>query len=164
MGAPSILRRVALVLLMCVGLAGTVTVAASAVASPAGALCVTPPEQGSWHNIDASTNAITRADVSLASCGDVVLCDTSGHCTGGQTTFNVRLSGKCHPTDCDWGNVVATQRSDGWIVGTYNFGFKVSTAWVKTYSYYGLTYLRVYVSNHFTDGRADYVTDEWFLR
>jgi hypothetical protein len=74
--------------------------------------------------------------------------------------------GKCHPTDCYWGARTATYQSGGWIRAIYNFGFKTSYVWLKTYQYYGLTYLRVYVFNDFTaaDGRTDYTTDEWMLK
>ena len=123
------------------------------------------PMIGDWHNINASTNAMTRALVSFT-CNDVILCDTSGHCTGGDSYYSTQMFGKCSPTDCNWGRVRAYPQTDGWIKSTYNFGFKTSSVWLKTYSYYGLTYLRVWVYNDFTpsDGRTDYTTDEWFLR
>ena len=61
---------------------------------------------------------------------------------------------------------MASTQADGWYKASFPFGFKTSAVWVKTYQYYGLTYLRVWVYNDFTpaDGRADYVTDEWFLK
>ena len=123
------------------------------------------PLVGDWHNINASTNAMTRALVSFT-CNDVILCDTSGHCTGGDSYYSTQMFGKCSPTDCNWGTARAYPQYDGWIKSTYNFGFKTSSVWLKTYSYYGLTYLRVWVYNDFTpsDGRTDYTTDEWFLR
>jgi hypothetical protein len=123
------------------------------------------PLVGDWHNINASTNAMTRALVSFT-CSDVILCDTTGHCTGGDSYYSTQMFGKCSPTDCNWGRVRAYPQTDGWIKSTYNFGFKTSSVWLKTYSYYGLTYLRVWVYNDFTpsDGRTDYTTDEWFLR
>ena len=119
---------------------------------------------GDWRNI-ANTNAMTRALVSFT-CSDVILCDTTGHCTGGDSYYSTQMFGKCSPTDCNWGTVRAYPQYDGWIKSTYNFGFKTSSVWLKTYSYYGLTYLRVWVYNDFTpaDGRTDYTTDEWFLR
>ena len=150
-------------------LAVIVIVASTAVAlgsaAPAQALCVTPTEQGDWHNIDANTNSITRAVVTF-NCSDQVLCDTDGHCTGGDSTFAVNLYGKCQPTDCDWGTVNASDQGDGWLLATYDFGFKTSYVWLKTYPYYGLNYLRVYTDNRFApgDGRANYTTDEWFLQ
>jgi hypothetical protein len=129
------------------------------------ALCSVAPLSGDWRNIDASTRSMTRALVSFT-CGDHVLCDTQGNCTGGESYYSTQMFGKCHPTDCDWGRVRAAFMSDGWIRAMYYFGFKTSHVWLKTYSYYGLTYLRVWVFNDFTasDGRTDYTTDEWFLR
>ena len=148
------------------GLALFASLAAQAtVAQRADALCVTPSLQGDWHNINASTTAMTRAVISF-NCGDLILCDQYGNCTGGQSSYGVHVYGRCHPTDCDWGTRTAVDAGDGWIKATYAFGFKTSTVWLKTYSYYGLTYLRVYVYNDFSavDGRTDYTTDEWFLR
>ncbi len=123
------------------------------------------PLAGDWRNINANTNAMTRALVSFA-CNDVVLCDLDGNCSGGDSYYSMQMFGKCHPTDCEWGRVRAQFMADGWIRGTYAFGFKTSHVWLKTYQYWGRTYLRVWVNNDFsaTDGRADYVTDEWFLR
>lgn len=133
--------------------------------SSASALCSRPAMAGTWNNIDANTRAMRRADVGF-NCGDVVLCDPKGNCTGGESYFTVRLYGACSPTSCDWGTRRMQAMTDGWQRAVYDFGFKTSTVWLKTYQYYGLTYLRVYVYNDFTpaDGRADYVTDEWMLK
>ena len=109
------------------------------------------PLVGDWHNINSSTNAMTRALVSFT-CSDVILCDTNGHCSGGDSYYSTQMFGKCSPTDCNWGTVRAYPQYDGWIKSTYNFGFKTSSVWLKTYSYYGLTYLRVWVYNDFTRG------------
>jgi hypothetical protein len=123
------------------------------------------PLTGDWRNINSATTAMTRVVVDFT-CGDVVLCDTSGHCTGGDSYYAMHPFGRCHPTDCDWGRLRATDMGGGWIESTYNFGFKTSSVWLKTYDYYGLTYLRVWVYNDFAswDGRTDYTTDEWMLR
>jgi hypothetical protein len=144
---------------------GFATVTAVATAKPAHALCVASQFQGSWHNINANTNAMTRVDVTF-SCNDVILCDTNGHCSGGGSGHTVYAWGRCHPTDCYWGLRPASYITDGWIRAVYSFGFKTSYVWLKTYQYYGKTYLRVYVNNDFSaaDGRTDYVTDEWFLK
>jgi hypothetical protein len=146
---------------LAIGFAAVLTVTT---AKPAHALCVANNLEGNWHNIDSSTNAMTRVTVSF-SCGDVVLCDQNGNCTGGTSAWYVHAWGRCHPTDCDWGVRQATSMGDGWIRAIYNFGFKTSYVWLRTYQYYGLTYLRVWVFNDFTpsDGRADYTTDEWML-
>ena len=99
-------------------------------------------------------------------CNDVRLCDTSGHCTGGDSSYYMHPFGSCSPTDCDWGRLKATDMGGGWIESTYNFGFASVYVWLKTYNYYGLTYLRVWTYTDFTaaDGRTDYTTDEWMLR
>jgi hypothetical protein len=129
------------------------------------ASCTTPTLEGDWRNINPSTNAMTRALVDFT-CGGPRLCDIYGNCTGGESYYSTQMFGKCHPTDCAWGRVRAYEQYDGWIRSIYNFGFKTSHVWLKSYSYYGLTYLRVWVYNDFTtsDGRADYTTDEWMLR
>jgi hypothetical protein len=150
-------------------LAGVAVLASLAVqgvvAPPAQALCATQALQGDWHNTNPNTNAMTRAVVSF-NCSDVRLCDINGVCTGGTSTFSTRVFGRCSPSDCDWGTRTATDMGGGWIRSIYSFGFKTSYVWLKTYDYYGLTYLRVWVHNDFTsaDGRTDYTTDEWFLR
>ncbi len=76
------------------------------------------------------------------------------------------MYGQCQPRDCDWGTVVAANYDDHWIRAIYNPGFKTSDVWLKTYLYEGRTYLRVYVDTRFAagDGRADRVTDDWFIR
>ena len=128
------------------------------------ALC-NAPLVGDWRNINPSTNAMTRSLVTFT-CGDVILCDTNGNCTGGESYYSTQMFGKCSPTDCAWGKVRAYPQYDGWIRSMYYFGFKTSHVWLKPYSYYGLTYLRVWVYNEFAwwDGRAPYTTDEWFLK
>ena len=128
------------------------------------ALC-SAPMVGDWRNINANTNAMARALVTFT-CGDHVLCDTDGNCTRPESYYSMHMFGKCHPNHCDWGRLRATPMHDGWIRALYDFGFKTGHVWLKTYNYYGLTYLRVWVYNDFApwDGRADYATDEWFLR
>jgi len=128
------------------------------------ALC-TSPMAGDWHNINSSTNAMTRVAVDFT-CNDVILCDEYGNCSGGDSYYSMRPFGKCYPYDCNWGRLRAYDMGGGWIRSIYNFGFKTSHVWLKTYDYYGLTYLRVWVFNDFTpaDGRTDYTTDEWMLR
>lgn len=146
-------------------LAGVATVLTTT-ATPAHALCQTPAEQGDWHNINSATSSVTRVTASLTSCGDQTQCDTDGHCSTTPTTYAVRVWGKCSPTDCDWGTVSAPGRNDGWILAKYKFSFKTSSVWLRAYPYSGRTYLRVYVDNRFNpgDGRANYVTDEWFVK
>jgi hypothetical protein len=150
--------RILLILALLLPLA----VAAGAAPPAADALCVTPQEQGNWANINPNTRSITRAQLRFV-CQDQIL---NGQPYPPGPPWYVRLFGKCTPTDCDWGEVGATRQADGWIRATYTFGFKTSYVWLKTYAYNGRTYLRVYVDNRFApgDGRANYVTDEWFLK
>jgi hypothetical protein len=135
-----------------VGMIATAQPAQAAKPAAALTICVPGSVTGNWHNINANTNAMTRVNVSLT-------------CNGG-ASYPVQAWGKCHPTDCFWGTQTATNQGGGWIRAVYNFGFKTSSVWLRTYVYSGVTYLRVYVYNDFTpsDGRTDYVTDEWMLR
>ena len=105
-----------LLLVLAVAFAGAVGLT-TVNAAPAQALCASSPLTGGWHNIDASTRAMTRVNVGFV-CGDVVLCDTNGNCTGGQSYFTIRAFGKCSPTDCDWGTRRATDMGGGWQRGT----------------------------------------------
>lgn len=123
------------------------------------------PMAGDWHNINPNTNAMTRAVVDFT-CNDVVFCPVGQPCTIPQSYYSMRMFGQCHPTDCNWGRLRAYDMGDGWIRSIYSFGFKTSHVWLKTYNFFGLTYLRVWVHNDFSpaDGRTDYTTDEWMLR
>jgi hypothetical protein len=133
-------------------------------AQSAHALCAEQPMVGNWHNIDSNTRSVTRVDVGF-NCGDVVLCDENG-CTGGESYFTVHAFGKCHPTDCDWGTRRTKPMGDGWERATYTYGWATVHLWVKTYSYYGQVYLRVYTWTDFTpaDGRTDYASDQWMRK
>lgn len=133
-------------------------------AAPAAALCAPSQLDGTWYNINANTRAITKTKVET--CQPVTVCNGSICTTRYDAGTFISVYGKCHPTDCAWGRKQTQDMGDGWIRAIYSFGFKTSYVWAKNYTYYGQTYLRVYVFNDFTpaDGRADYVTDEWFLK
>jgi hypothetical protein len=143
------MKKTIAILFMLIGLA--------TFASSASALCITPEEEGVWKNIDRNTRSVTEAEVHLSQCGDVVLNGVRE-----PTLYSVRLWGKCHPSDCDWGTVNGERHGD-WIRVTYDFSFKTATVWTKTYSFYGRNYLRVYVRNNYYDTRADQVFDDWYL-
>ena len=74
---------------------------------------------GSWRNDDPSASDLTR----------VVVNQSGG-------TYRVRAFGKCHPSDCDWGEVGATIYSDSAasssassrleLIATYRTGFSES--------------------------------------
>jgi hypothetical protein len=158
------LKRMARPMLIVLALLGGTVATTAVTASPAAALCVANPLEGDWHNVNTSTPAMTR--ILIETCQPVTTC-SGGVCS---TTFDAGTFttpfGKCQPTDCGWGRLQAQYMTDGWIRTIYNFGFKTSYVWARNYTYYGLTYLRLYVSNDFTaaDGRTDYVTDEWLLK
>lgn len=133
-------------------------------AAPAHALCSgTSPATGTWHNIDPNTNSITRVVVDWG-CADQALCPVGGSCV--YPAGSIRTFGRCHPTDCDWGTRTTYAESGGWERARYSHSWATKDVWIKPYSYYGRTYLRVWVNTDFTaaDGRQDYVTDVWMLK
>jgi hypothetical protein len=138
-------------------------VGATMTAAPAQALCSgSSPATGTWHNIDSNTRSVKRVDVDWG-CADQALCDESGCVYPAGTT---RVFGSCTPTDCDWGTRRNYAEKDGWRSAKYTYSWATKHVWVKPYSYYGKTYLRVWVHTDFTpaDGRKDYTTDEWMLK
>lgn len=137
----------------------------TATTTSASALCASQPMTGDWRNTNTATRSVTRVIVGFH-CGDQVLCDEYGNCTGGESYFTLRPFGKCSPTDCDWGTRRAYPQYDGWQRAIYSYSWATKHVWVKTYTYYGRLYLRVWVHTDFTaaDGRTDYTTDEWFLK
>lgn len=159
------LRSVTMMLVTALVMAGAVMGLQVATAPSAQALCLAQPLHGNWHNTNSATRAMTRVDIGFH-CGDTIVCDETGRCTGGESYFTLRPYGKCHPTDCDWGVRRSENMGDGWERAIYNFGFKTSHVWVKTYERGGSTQLRVWVYHDFTaaDGRTDYVTDEWMVK
>lgn len=158
-------RPVTTISLLVATLAGVLLAVGGATltASPAQALCAqpNPPLTGTWRNIDQNTNSITRVDYEWG-CGDQTLCDENGHCS--TPTGWIRAFGRCHPTDCDWGRERLYAQSDGWERAIYRRSWATKYVWVKPYSYYGKTYLRVWVNTDFHDGRQDYTTDVWMLK
>ena len=153
-----------LVATLVVATLATVGVTAATTTS-ASALCAAQPMVGDWRNTNTATRSVTRVVVGFH-CGDQILCDENGNCTGGQSYFTLRPFGSCSPTDCDWGTRRAYAMSDSWQRATYSYSWATKAVWVKTYTYSGRLYLRVWVHTDFTaaDGRTDYTTDEWFLK
>lgn len=84
------------------------------------------------------------------------MCDAdTGQCTRSQTTYRLQAFGKCHATDCDWGTRTTADMGGGWQRAVYQHAWATNYVWVKTYQYYGRTYLRVWANTDFTaaDGR-----------
>jgi len=131
----------------------------------ADALCSTPTMMGDWRNINSNTRSLTRVIVNF-NCGDQILCDENGNCTGGESYFTVRPFGACSPTACDWGTKRTQSMHDGWQRAIYTHSWATKYVWIKTYTYPSGLYLRVYTHTDFTaaDGRTDYQTDEWMRK
>jgi hypothetical protein len=131
-------------------------------------LCIVPPEDGTWRNSNSATNNITVVifrmecrDASKTVCNGNICSTTSAV----EPHFFLKVWGKCHPTDCYWGEAegfAQTGANAGWYLFHFNQGFAHRYVWVRTYPEWP-GWLRVWIWNDFVDpGRADYVIDEWF--
>jgi len=103
---------------------------------------------GHWENEDPNTGGITRVEIR----SDV-------------STIFVHMWGKCHPTDCDWGEetTAISDANDGVLSITWTFSFAVNTQQLTVLSD---GRLRVTGHVHFTDnsGRLDYDYTHYFVR
>ncbi len=106
---------------------------------------------GTWINTDTNTSNITR----------FVVTPTGNH------KFKVQVYGKCHPTDCAWGNaeMVTYKRSDGYYfygIANYKMNFKKTTLFFTLAE--GPVVLQTF--NQFTDRsqRENYYTSDQFQR
>jgi hypothetical protein len=116
------------------------------------ALCIDPPHDGLWVNVDPNTRGITRAVVEFT-CVDVIF---PGHPI--PPSWHVTLWGKCHPFDCPWGRVPATSAGSPTnlvITARYNQGFarrRVTITHIRRRDR-----LRIRIRTDFRDpGRRDY--------
>lgn len=136
----------------------TAFVLATVLPAPAAALCAEQEEDGSWVNTDPDTRSITRVQLRFV-CQDVIL-NGEPHPPG--PPWYAHLYGKCHPTDCDWGEVGARRLGTGHIYATYDHGFAKRYVYAKM-SMYRPGQLWVWVWTDFTDpGRPDYGVHNWF--
>jgi hypothetical protein len=152
-----VMKRVATI-----GVAVMVLVAALLFARPrtVDAQCLAQPEDGSWTNTDPATRSLTRA-VLRFTCQDQVL---NGQLYPPGPPWHIHLWGKCHPTDCDWGETGATRLSTGHIYGTYDQGFAKRYVYARM-SQYRPGQLWVYTWTDFTDpNRQDYGVHNWFRK
>lgn len=101
-----------------------------------------------WTNIDPETRSITRVDI-----------------VPGAGVWRIHAWGRCHPTDCDWGENVATA-----VAGAEN---RYTVTWKQSHAIRAMTLelrtggvLVVHTQTHFTDssGRADHVSTDTFRR
>lgn len=129
-------------------------------AQGARAQCILPPEQGNWHNADPNTNSLTRIQLRFV-CQDQIL---NGEPYPPGPPWYVHLWGKCHPSDCDWGEVGARRLDSGHIFAFYDQGFAKRYVWAKM-SMYHPGQLWVYTWTDFVDpSRADYGVHNWYIR
>ncbi len=124
------------------------------------ALCIQPLEEGNWRNADQNTASLTNIQLRFI-CQDQVL---NGQPYPPGPPWYIHVFGKCHPTDCDWGEVGAQQLSTGQIYGVYYQGFARRYVYAKM-SQYRPGQLWVYTWTDFADpNRPDYGVHNWFIR
>jgi len=144
--APALLAALALVVLLA--------------PAPASAQCIAQPEDGSWRNVDPNTRSLTRIDLRFT-CQDQIL---NGQPWPPGPPWHVHLWGKCHPTDCNWGEVGAQRLSSGYVYAFYNHGF------ARRYVYARMSVifpdrLWVWMWTDFTDpSRPDYSSSNYFVK
>ncbi len=92
---------------------------------------------GTWINRDSNTRGITKVEIRV-----------------NDSKADVRVWGKCHPADCDWGWENANSFTDGHLSAMYRNNFSVRNLKLTLSS---RTTLVVKVHTHFTDnsGRPD---------
>jgi hypothetical protein len=119
------------------------TATATPVATPS--LTPTPAStyEGAWVNADPNTNGITRLNIQQRG-----------------TEVKVHAWGKCHPTDCDWGN------EDGAMIGrnaqvTWDQGFAIKK---MVLSLVGERRLKVVLDTVFNDTRPRQHAEYEFVR
>lgn len=136
------------------------SIVAGIAADDASALCATPTEQGNWVNTDPNTRSLARIQLRFV-CQDQIL---NGQPYPPGPPWYVHVYGKCHPTDCDWGEVGAKKLSTGQIYAVYDQGFAKRYVYAKM-SQYRPGQLWVYTRTDFTDpNRPDYEAQNWFTR
>ncbi len=124
------------------------------------ALCLAQTEDGAWRNADANTRGPARVELEFI-CQDQV---RNGELYPPGPPWKVRVWGRCHPTNCDWGQVGAQRLSSGHIYATYNQGFARRYVYARM-SQYQAGRLWVYTYTDFTSpSRADYGRHDWFDR
>ena len=133
------------------------------VATPAKAQCIAQQEVGSWVNADLNTRSLTRADLRFT-CQDQVL---NGEPYPPGPPWHMHLWGKCSPTDCDWSEIGAESVTIGsrtYVHAIYHQGFATRYVYADM-SLYRPGQLWIWMWTDFADpGRADYESQNWFIR
>jgi hypothetical protein len=137
-----------------------VAIAVSVTPSVVSAQCLVQPEAGNWRNADPATRSLTRIELRFT-CQDQIL---NGEPYPPGPPWHIHVFGKCHPTDCDWGEVGAERLSSGHIFGRYNQGFARRYVYARM-SQYRPGQLWVYAYTDFADpNRPDYDVHNWFIK
>jgi hypothetical protein len=126
----------------------------------ADALCAAQQEPGRWVNTDPNTRSLTRIELRFV-CQDQIL---NGEPYPPGPPWYVHVFGRCHPADCDWGEVGAQRLGSGHVYAFYNQGFAKRHVYARM-SQYRPGQLWVYTWTDFTDpARPDYGVHNWFRR
>lgn len=124
----------------------------------ADALCVQPEEEGNWVNTDPATRSITRIQLRFV-CQDQIM---NGQPYPPGAPWYIHIYGKCHPTDCNWGEVGAQRLGTDHIFGVFYQGFATRYVYAKM-SQYRPGQLWVYTWTDFANpSRPDYGSHNWF--
>jgi hypothetical protein len=111
-------------------------------------------------NTDPNTNSITRIQLRFV-CQDQIL---NGQPYPPGPPWYIHVFGKCHPTDCDWGEVGAQKLNSGHVYGFYDQGFAKRYVYAQM-SQYRPGQLWVFIRTDFTDpNRPDYDVHNWFRK
>jgi hypothetical protein len=132
----------------------------STYSASAHSMCLAQPEAGKWRNTDPNTRSISRIELRFV-CQDQIL---NGQPYPPGPPWYVRVFGKCHPTDCDWGEIGAQRLGSGQVFAYYDQGFARRYVYAKM-SQYRPGQLWVYTFTNFTDpARGDYGVHNWFAK
>jgi len=127
------------------------------------ALCAFQDEEGEWVNADSDTRSLTRAELRFT-CQDQIL---NGQPYPPGPPWHIHLWGKCHPTDCDWGEVggeTVTIGHRSYIHTVFNQGFATRYVYADM-SQYREGKLWIWMWTDFADpGRTDYESQNWFVK
>lgn len=117
----------------------------------ANALCAAQPWDGQWVHLWGSSSL---AELNIEqSCYDQILCGGNGCHSVGSDGY-MHAFGHCSPTNCDWGRAHEKDEIGDWVLGIWDFGFKMSWVWAKMSSAYP-DKLYVKTFNDYNDGRQD---------
>lgn len=123
-------------------------------------LCLRQLEDDTWINTDPNTRGITKIHLRF-NCQDQV---HNGVPYPPGSPWYAHLWGSCSPSDCDWGEVVATRLGTDHIYAFYDQGFAKRYVYAKM-SIYRPDQLWVWIWTDFSDpNRADYGMHNWFRR